>query len=198
MKTSLTLSVFTLLFAFLISCDNQGNQQQEQHYEFDKTAYLEKGQQIAGATFNALSTQLQSAMQEGGVPHAVEYCNLAAYPLVDSLSKVHNATIRRTSTKIRNEKDAPTEAEQVILSKYQQMATNGEALAPIVEEIDAQTVAFYAPIKVVGLCLQCHGKVGETLLEENHALIKEYYPNDEAVGYSDGDLRGMWSIQMKK
>jgi hypothetical protein len=40
---------------------------------------------------------------------------LAAYPLVDSLSQVHKTYIRRTSLKVRNPKDAPTESELIVL-----------------------------------------------------------------------------------
>lgn len=75
---------------------------------------------------------------------------------------------------------------------------SGQALKPIVKQVDDQTIAFYAPIKVNAMCLQCHGKVGETLKSEDYAVIQKYYPNDKAVGYVDGDLRGMWSIQFKK
>ena len=53
---------------------------------------------------------------------------------------------------------------------------------------------FFAPILDKGLCLTCHGIVGETLLPENDEKIKTLYPEDKAVGYSEGDLRGVWSI----
>lgn len=61
--------------------------------------------------------------------------------------------------------------------------------------MDKQKIAFYAPIKVNAFCLQCHGELGQTLQEEDYAMIKERYPGDQALGYVNGDLRGMWSIQ---
>ncbi len=197
MKIKLLLP-FMIIAISLFSCQSKEKQEESKSSELDKAVYLERGQKIAGATFTALSSKLQAAMQEGGVVHAIEYCNLAAYPLVDSLSKVHQATIRRTSTKVRNEKDTPTTAELAVLEEYQKMAEEGEALKPIVKELNQEYMAFYAPIRINASCLQCHGKVGETLLEENHALIKELYPNDKAIGYSDGDFRGIWSIKLKK
>ncbi|MCB0642928.1 MAG: hypothetical protein KDC44_14870, partial [Phaeodactylibacter sp.] len=57
--------------------------------------YLERGRTIAAATFTTLSGRLQAAIKSGGVGAAVEVCNLAAMPLVDSLSEVHQAQIRR-------------------------------------------------------------------------------------------------------
>lgn len=200
MKVKLLSSVFVLLLV-LAACDNKGTgekaagEEASALTEAEKEAYLQKGQEIAQATFAALSGRLKAAMQEGGVANAVEYCNVVAYPLVDSLSQVHNAEIRRTSFKVRNPADAPTGAERAVLQAYHDQAEAGEELKPVVKSLDGQGVAFYAPIKIQGLCLSCHGKVGETLQETDYALIKKLYPEDEAVGYELGDLRGMWSVR---
>jgi hypothetical protein len=39
--------------------------------------------------------------------------------------------------------------------------------------------------------------VGESLLPVNHEKIKLLYPEDKAIGYNEGDLRGVWSIIFK-
>ena len=163
--------------------------------EREQNAYLEKGKTIAGATFAVLSSQLQSAMQEGGVSNAIEYCQLNAYPLVDSLSKVHHAAIRRTTLKVRNPDDQPNELEREILETYARKDAAGEQIGPMVRALAEQEVIFFAPIRTNAFCLQCHGIPGETLREEDHALIRRHYPEDQATGYQDGDLRGMWSIR---
>lgn len=166
--------------------------------EGERTAYLEKGKAIAGATFTALSTQLQAAMQDGGVQQAVNYCQLNAFPLVDSLSKAHQATIRRTTLKARNPADRPTDLERSILEAYAQKEANGEALTPMVQALEGQEIAFFAPIRTNVFCLQCHGQPGETIKAEDYALITRLYPEDQAIGYQEGDLRGMWSIRFKQ
>ncbi len=51
----------------------------------EKEAFLKKGKSIAMATFSTLSAELGKALETGGVSQAVEVCNLAAMPLVDSL-----------------------------------------------------------------------------------------------------------------
>ncbi len=198
MKIRLSLLLFATILFSMVACENKSPKKTTTTPQGESTAYLEKGKEIAGATFTALSGKLQAAMKEGGVSKAIEYCNLAAFPLVDSLSKVHHADIRRTSLKVRNPKDAPTAEEKTILETYEKSARAGGTLKPIVSEVDEQTVAFYAPIKVNSLCLQCHGIEGETLTEDNLALIRQFYPDDKAIGYTDGDLRGMWSIRFEK
>jgi hypothetical protein len=166
--------------------------------EAESAVYVEKGKVIAGTTFSALSSRLQAAMKEGGVPQAIAYCNLNAYPLTDSLAKANQAEIRRTSLLTRNPENAPNMAEKVMLDEYAAAAGEGKELKPQVVLLDDETVAFYAPIKVNAFCLQCHGKLGENLTEENYAIIKENYPDDQAIGYLDGDLRGMWSIKFQR
>ncbi len=204
MQTIWSWAFFYSLF-LLAACSSEGESATEQPTSTrdslslaEQEMYIDKGKSIAGATFSALSGQLQKALQEGGVQNAVDYCNVVAYPLVDSLSEVHDATIRRTSLKIRNPKDAPTPHEQVALESYQQKVENGEQLQPSVNLTDAGTVAFYAPIMTMELCLKCHGKVGKELAQADYELIKELYPEDEAIGYSEGDWRGLWSIEFER
>ena len=165
--------------------------------ESEQQAYLNRGKEIAQATFAELSGELAAALEAGGVAGAISYCNLAAYPLVDSLSQVHQAVIRRTSFKVRNLADKPSPVEEKVLQEYQQQ--EGE-LKPKVMVVDDQEVAFFAPIKIQPLCLNCHGKVGESpgINPDDYAVIKKHYPQDEATGYELGDLRGMWSITFKR
>ncbi len=204
MKIRIVLAASTLLF-FFIACGPQtgkdaGGEATDTTAltEAQKAEYEAKGMEIAGAAFTALSTRLKKALDEGGVAEAVRYCNVVAMPLVDSLSQVHGADIRRTSRKARNPQDRPTDAEQAVLQLYHRQAEAGEPLKPLVRRTGAQQIAFYAPIKMQALCLNCHGAPGETMREEDYAVIKELYPEDEAIGYAEGDLRGMWSITFKQ
>ncbi|MCF8246945.1 MAG: DUF3365 domain-containing protein [Saprospiraceae bacterium] len=183
--------LFMVLFLAQCTSDKSGGQQLTPDEE---KAYLEKGKAIAESTFAALSGKLATAMEEGGVEGAVQYCNLAAMPLVDSLSKANNATIRRTSQKPRNPLDAPSEWEAEILAGFQQSTAKGEKAMPRLKILDNNKVAFAAPIILQPLCMKCHGTVGTDIAEADYAIIKKLYPKDEAVGYKPGELRGMWSI----
>jgi len=156
--------------------------------------YLKQGKTIASATFAALSGNLQAALKRGGVEEAAPYCQTVAMPLVDSLSEVYDARIRRTSLKVRNPQDEPTAEERQILKAYHRQAEAGKPLNPQVQLLENGEVGFFAPIHIMPLCLKCHGKIGEDLSKKDYALIRELYPQDEAIGYAEGDLRGMWSI----
>ena len=155
---------------------------------------MEKGGRIAAESFAALSGRLQAALDAGGVAEALHYCHTAALPLTDSLSIVHGATIRRTSLSYRNRANAPVDWEAGQLERYRQQQEQGEDLSPVLVRLDERRVAFAAPILTMPRCLQCHGTIGEDIQEADYAMVRTFYPEDKAVGFRPGQLRGMWSI----
>ena len=204
---SFTLNVkihyLIVLLIFLIvaftACENYSPlTKTESANDFSEKIYIERGKKIAQNAFETLSGNLQKAMQEGGVEHAIKFCNINASDLVKSLNKKHNVEVKRTSLKVRNQNNTPTSEELVQLMIYQKQNNEGKELKPTAKKIKNNKVVFYSPIHIKPLCLSCHGKVGEVLLTTNHNLIKSLYPNDKATGYSNGDLRGMWSITFSK
>ncbi|KAA3638643.1 MAG: DUF3365 domain-containing protein [Bacteroidetes bacterium] len=164
----------------------------------DLKTYEGLGTQITAASFLTLSGKVKSAMQEGGVTNAVEYCKVSAYPIIDSLSQAHNASISRTSLKPRNYKNSPVPREKSVLKQFEVDWQLGKEVMPFAEDMGAAGINFYAPIWTQKACLQCHGVIGETLTAKNDGIIKGLYPNDKATGYKENDLRGMWVVNFKK
>ncbi|MDW7691123.1 DUF3365 domain-containing protein [Flammeovirgaceae bacterium SG7u.111] len=158
--------------------------------------YIEKGKEVAQQSFLALSSQLMGAMKEGGAVHAINYCNLQAVPLTDSLSKAYQVAIKRTSDKWRNEKNKPTELEAEIISWYLEDKKVGRELLPKVVSLKDNEVLFAAPILINSQCLKCHGTPAD-IDDQSLDLLKKHYPNDDAQGYKPNDLRGIWSITFK-
>ena len=166
---------------------------------FDEAAAVEKGRAIANTSFQTLMAQVTAAMQEGGPTHAVAYCNLQALPLVDSLSSVEGVRIKRTSDRIRAPHDRPDADERRALEHYMQMVEQGgDTTSPVVWLL-GDSVAYYQPIFIVSPnCLKCHGTPGKELDPAAHAEIQRLYPEDEAIGYSEGEFRGLWSIRWER
>jgi hypothetical protein len=192
----IALAIFAI-GSLLYACQNPPAPAQEDPAAAEVPAsYTQKGKEIASATFLALSTTLKAALEEGGVPGAVGYCQTQALPIVDSMATFHGVNIRRTTLKVRNPADAPTDRERAVLQQYQETVDSGTPPGPITEWLGETEIAFYAPIMTNDFCLQCHGVPGETLTLENQQHIQQLYPNDEAIGYQAGELRGMWSITL--
>jgi hypothetical protein len=197
MKISVTIIILIASVLCFATCQDKPNTQKNLTPEQLQTLRA-KGAEIVSAAFNGLSTRLQTALKEGGVPHAVHYCNIIALPITDSLSSLYNATIKRTGQKIRNPENRPSALEIDVFKRFQQTISSGNSIQPeLIQHTDNQ-ISYFAPIMIMPQCLQCHGTPGSELKPEYYELIKKSYPEDEAIGFREGDLRGIWSITFKK
>jgi len=189
--------IFMKKYVFLItaivifsSCSNALSEEQ-------KLKYTNEGKEMAMATANKLGSNLIKKMKEGGVKQAVPFCNTMAYALTEEMSEKFNAEIRRTSDKIRNEKNKPNNDENNVINNYKKALAENIKLEPVVEIDENGNPHFYAPIILQKKCLACHGTIGKEVSVKTDSLIRSYYANDKAIGYKEGDLRGIWSITFK-
>ncbi|MFY0674597.1 MAG: DUF3365 domain-containing protein [Bacteroidia bacterium] len=157
----------------------------------DFSHYSSLGDSITKVAFTQLSSRLKSVIDTAGFSGAVDYCSVHAIPLTSEVAEKYGVTLSRISNKYRNPFNIARNSDGEILDA---MATD---VKPSVIE-DAESVTYYKPIKTMALCLNCHGKEGETLNEEAYAAIKSKYPEDLAVGYSEGELRGAWKVVFSK
>ena len=155
-----------------------------------------EGRLIAKASFEALSQKLMQALETGGVAHALQFCHANADPLTDSLSAKHGVRIRRVAELNRNPANAPDAREKALFETFAAWKAGGRDLktADTTVVLAPGKVLFAKPILLQPQCVACHGKVGETVAEENYREIQKLYPGDRAAGFSPGDLRGMWAI----
>lgn len=198
MKKIFSFVAFSVL---LFSCsESSQNQEPVDEIVQEEVAtvpdYGLQGKTIAQQTFKVMSGKLQSAMSESGVEGAIVYCNASAFKIADSLSGHYNADIRRATPKPRNPNNGLTEAELAVYNIWAEKLESGQELKPTTMEEEGK-VHFYAPIQVKPLCLSCHGEVGKTLVKKDYEVISALYPADKAVGYKEGDLRGLWHITFK-
>ena len=183
----------------LAACNTEQNEQ-NQHTQAPEQGpsvvdrVFELGDSLSQHAQMQLGGQLKAALGRGGVAEAIPYCNVTALPLMDSLGSAYGVSLRRTALKVRNPADEPTPPERDHLEKYSQMLKQGEEMVPQVEALPNGQLLYSKPIITQGMCLNCHGTVGESMKPEDYALIQEHYPADSATGFAMGDLRGMWSI----
>ena len=203
MKRVLTYIIATLV---LSACGDKSNNNTEatsndqveltkQQEEAVKAKYLKLGGEIATATQAELLKVVQGAMAEGGPVYAVDYCNVEALDIKDSLSVLNNCTIQRLSSKYRNPEDKPvTEVEMAQLASYEKAHSSGEELNPAVYIVDDE-VEYFQPIMIgLGACLVCHGDPETQIPKEVMSIVDKLYPNDLATGYAMNDFRGVWKI----
>lgn len=184
--------ILFIVFIFILSsCSNRLSEE-------EVVKYKTEGKEMAMATAKKLGSNLSQKMKEGGVKEAIPFCNTMAYPLTMEISEQYNAEIRRTSDKIRNEKNKPTDEEIKIINGYKKALAASKDLKPVIEKDASGSPHFYSPIILQKKCLACHGSVGDEVSVSTDSLIRSYYSNDMAMGFREGDLRGIWSIKFNK
>jgi hypothetical protein len=151
------------------------------------------GGAVARQLRETLVKRLTSAIDSGGTASAIDVCALEAGELTDSISDAFGPGIamKRTSTRVRNARNAPDSLEQAALAYFQSVADSaGELPASWVQDAGAEGHRYYEPLRVVQLCVQCHGPV-DSIAPDVRAVIAQRYLEDRATGYTPGDFRGL-------
>ncbi len=163
-----------------------------------ETLARERGKAIAAQAFGVLSSNLTTALSQGGVSNAVQFCSVEALPLTTSVADTNQVTLRRVSHKVRNPKNKADTAELAVLEAFRVGLVEGKTPAPLVRTNASGGATFFAPIVLNNpLCLNCHGQPGIDIKPEHLAILQRLYPKDEATGFKLGDLRGLWRIDFK-
>lgn len=146
---------------------------------------------------DGLQAQLGAAIQSGGLVSAVTACHTIAPAVTDEASSTSALTVRRTALKVRNPANAPDAFERRVLERFQREMRAGSDPASLehAETVTEGGRAVFRYMKAIPTaatpCLGCHGS---NVQPEVKAEILRLYPNDEATGFSAGDLRGAFSV----
>lgn len=152
---------------------------------------------IIGVSASTLMQEVSSAIEKDGIKDAIDYCNVNANKIVQELSEEYGVEIKRTSLKLRNAKNYPTNDEKLVLDFFANQHVSGKDCNGQLSKVDG-VYKYYYPIYVMDKCTQCHGIKGEGLNKKAAKKLEELYPNDQALGYQAGDLRGMWVLSFTK
>ena len=186
----------SISFVFFISCNKETKTDEksleEYHQEFKRyaTDYL-----------IGLKAVLKRNIKKGGIINGVSVCADTASDLTNMFSEAIELDVKRVSFKNRNPNNVPDEVEAEILHKYEalkkknKLTSNTETFGKY--KLNGKEILRYMkPIIVEKKCLKCHGN-SRTIPKDVRKFLKIKYPNDKAINYSVGDLRGAVSITKK-
>lgn len=109
-------------------------------------------------------------------------------------AEVRGVSVGRTSARLRNPRNAPPEWARALVA-----ATDGRkaaAVPPAAFDL-GDRVGLLRPIEIRRRCLSCHARADD-LAPATRAWLRRAYPEDRALGYSLGDLRGFWWAEAGK
>ena len=158
----------------------------------EKMKAVQEAKKITMAFGGALKKELITAMKAGGPSNALDVCNTQAMPITMQASTDHNAIVSRVSLKNRNPNNVPNEWQKKVLEEFDARSAKGEsiksmAFSKIVEENGKKSLHFMKALPTEGACLLCHGK---NISKNVQAKLNKLYPDDKAVGYELGQVRG--------
>jgi len=148
-----------------------------------------------------LKSHMKQNMKAGGPVQAAAFCSDKAKGIEKEVNTGYKkgVSVKRISLKQRNPADKPTVDEAKVLKELHATFDAKKALPKmVVKEVGKNHYKVYKPIFInKGVCLTCHG-IGDVRDEKAYKLIKAKYPNDKAVGYKKGDLRGAFVVDIVK
>lgn len=150
-------------------------------------ARVEIARTAAKRLFERLSTRLFDVVTEDGHAAAIAVCKEAAPRIAAEVGRELEITIGRTSHRLRNPSNAPPDW----------LAAGGIATAsrPTAYRLPDGALGVTLPIPTKGMCLACHGDAGSISPEVRGSLASDY-PEDRATGFSEGDLRGVFWVEL--
>ena len=157
---------------------------------------LELEAQAVATEFQAnLKAALISGMSTGGPLKAIPVCRTDAPEISQQLSN-GDWTVARTALKVRNPDNSPNPWQREQLEAMVQGLAAGEKPADLtVSEIrsgdEGSHFYYMQPIITGKICLECHGS---QLSPDVQDALDKYYPEDQAVGFTEGELRGAFSF----
>jgi len=147
-------------------------------------------QELVATAVNALAAEmmaeLTAALDAGDPSAGIAVCKEKAPVVAAHVNETYGVKVGRTSHKLRNAANvAPEWAEPYIA----EMAEDPTYVAGPNGELGA-----LLPIKLKAECQMCHGPV-EEIDDSIMAAIAEIYPDDQGMGFVEGDLRGWFWVE---
>jgi hypothetical protein len=162
-------------------------------------SWIQDARQVATQVPPKLLATLTQAIDKGGPDGAIAVCREEAPKLAKAASEQSGWNIRRVSLRQRNPKATPDAWERAALEDFDRRAAAGESpatleKAELVDEGGQKVQRYMRALPTQPLCLACHGDAA-SLSPAVGARLKELYPEDRAVGYAVGQIRGAMTIK---
>ena len=144
------------------------------------------------ALLQPFKQDLMAALREGlakGPAEAVAACQIRAPEIARALTR-DGVRVGRSSHRLRNPDNAAPDWVAPILADFLAHPENQNAR---VSSLPDGRSGYVEPIVLQPLCATCHGAALAPALSER---IKALYPEDRAIGFEVGDLRGVFWVEL--
>lgn len=157
----------------------------------------QQAQKLTQQYGSKLKAVLQSTMMTSGPVQAIQVCRTNAPQIANQVGQANDWQVARTSSKVRNLNNKADAWETAVLAEWEDKISRGAPIqnlkkSEVVEQNGVQVYRYMKAIAVGDVCLNCHG---QHLSGPVQQALKDLYPQDQAIGYTKGQLRGAFSLQ---
>jgi len=136
-----------------------------------------------------LGARLNAELERAGPAEAVAVCRDSAQMMTADVVAETGNPVGRTSHRLRNPGNAPRPWAEPIVAAVDSGTLAADVKTVLVDLGDR--VGVLQPIPTGAICLRCHGDP-DSLGADLTAIVREAYPEDHAVGFAEGELRGFF------
>jgi len=171
-----------------------------QRGEVQTEAYVAEANAIIKDFMANLKGELQRALKREGPGGAIGVCQEAAPAVTRSVAAKHGWEVGRTALNLRNQDNAPDAWEREVLEAFVAQREAGAdpkklSVTKVVKRAGDTRLRYMKAIPLAEKpCAICHGTNVDPDLR---ATILEFYPNDKAVGFEPGEIRGAFTLSRK-
>lgn len=190
-----SLRVGSLVASLLLLCAcERAPERLSEPFAVPITERVDKAKGAAADLQKTLSTRLRSTIETQGAEAAIDVCAKEALAMTQAVGERQGLRIGRSSSRLRNPKNAPRPWVAEHLRALEGKAASEAKLA--VYDL-GEELGVAVPLITQPLCTTCHGPA-EAIAAPLRAKLSARYPEDRAMGYSVGQLRGVIWIELAK
>lgn len=193
-KNTYTAALFLIITLY---CNRQENNDAEKKHPEKGLNPQEIASQAVGKAKAELGKNLLNAISSKGAAYAVSFCSEKALALTEEMSKQYNVRLKRVSDRPRNQSNLANDEELTVIKNFKTQLEKKEKLTPAFRETETEFIGYF-PIETNQMCMQCHGKKDTDIHSSVYENILKNYPEDKAVGYSENQIRGIWTVMIQK
>lgn len=170
-------------------------QKQERDERPDITVLQKAAEKEIASFAFTLKSSLKEAVRQYGAADALDICSEFA-PEVAMAHSEEGWFVHRISDKSRNKNNEADSIQLSMLSMFISPETGPPSVSEWRSSEGMRIFYYYKPIYIAKVCLNCHG-TSSNLAPGVAGKLKELYPEDEAINYKEGDLRGMFVVEIE-
>lgn len=162
----------------------------------------ERARMAARDFASTLKTRLMNHVRSEGLVSAIGFCHQEAPRIANEVGQKYQVSLGRVPVegRLRNPANAAEGWQAAVMSSFERRHSAGEPVDRLVwmqtqGAPEGVAVRMARGIPVEKGCLACHGK---EIGPEIQAALHRHYPEDEARGFAEGDLRGLLWVEVPR